>query len=542
MQKDKGLVLVLGACVVVTAALLTGCRGDSRSELAKATDTARRLYDRACSELHDPVHKVGERYVPIMEKIAVPDGNEIKPLPYGAINPNVDDVLKQAIGGLSAARSAGKDAPAPDVAEAEVMLARLHALQAYRYGVEAAQKRDEAWGVLRELENAAIEMGDHGKRIANCDALLSVSDPSLDAMAAKGKTDEAAAQARITDLKGKISGLQKEKATLQAENEALLGAARKLRVDSQLADEFKGIELFDQAKVKEDKATANSVRLTEVEDQIQFLNSQIATFELDVAAAGKESATAAKIAEDRAQRKADVQKQRGEFAALLTGAQQRAEAAAGKVAGICQGAADLETKALDAYAKADAQYEAYKNMTTERPSSDDATPPTAPTVVAQLGDMRMERANLGVRRLALQSRISEATDRVAKLWAGLPVQKDPPAVIGQVAGYLPDGKKAASQARDDFRWAAKSYEKAADLLKAPQQVWAYRLQTAAAYTALYRLTGEGEDQQKGNAALDALGEEERSRFIAEHAAHFRKLLAAAPSGAGGAPTSAPAIP
>jgi len=538
--KDKRHVLVLAGIACLGASALTGCRGDSRSELAKATDKARRLYGKACGLLKDPVYRLGQQYVPVTKEMPDPDANAIKLVPFGTVNPKVDDVLTQATEGLAGAIEGGPEAPIADRAGAHAMLARVQALTGYRYAIEAAQQRDRAWRLLRKLENAVIEMGDHGKRIANCDALLSVTDKSLDDMTAKAKDDASASQAKITDLKGKIATLKKEKATLQAQNDTLLAAARKLRVDSQLADVLKGIELFDQARAKEDQATANSVRLTEIEDAVQFCSMQIATLELDVAAAGKRTAAAGKIIATRQQRKADTQQKRGDFVKLLTETQKGAEGLAGEVINVCQKASGMEAKAVAAYDQAATQYDRYGKLTGGAGAGDEAAAAADPAVVATLGDMRMERASLRVRILALQKRIAYVVDEATKLWSGLPVQNSVPDLIGKVAGYVADEKKARDQAQEDYRWAAKSYEKALNDIPREQR-WSYQLQIASAYAGLYRISGDSEARQKGTAALEALGDQEASRYVAKHAAHFRKLLSGTAGGAPGA-ASAPATP
>lgn len=529
MTKHRGLVVVLTACVGLAAAALTGCRGDARSDLAKATDKARRLYDRACSELKDPVFQVGGQYVPVTPEMARADGNDITLLPAGAINPQVDDALQEAIDALTGAM--GSEAPPRDKAQAHAMLARIQALVGYRNAVGAAQQREKTRALLRTLELSAIRMGDHGKRIANCDALLSVTDPTLAELAGKAKAGASAAQTKIGELQGKIDTLLKEKADLEAENQKLLAAARKLRVESQLAGPMKGIELFDKAKVQEDKATANAVRLTEIEDTVQFLKSQIAVVQLDVDAAGRTSAAAAAIAQARTERKAETQKQRDEFVGLLTAEQTRVKDLAAKATEAWQGAKALEGKATAAYAAADEQYDQYGQATSERGGGD--TPKTDPGIIAMHGDMRMERGSMHTRAVSLQSRIDYVVDEVTGLWSALPVQKTVPEAIGQLRGYLADKTRAGQQAKEDFRWAAKSYEKAVKIPRGvdDEQQWAYHLQVAAAYASLYRLTGDSGDRKSGSDALEQLGSVEGSRFIAKDAAHYRKLLAAAPADA-----------
>jgi len=509
---------------VLVALIAAGCSGDARSELAKATDHARRLYDRACSILKDPVYKVGDQYVPLSEVADDADAGEIKTVPHGQINPEVDKVLDRAAEELSGAlASAGEASPAELVA-ARAVLARTYALQGFRHAIHAAQQRQQAWKLLRRLEYAAITMGDHGKRIANCDALLSVTDASLGKMSSRAKADAQAAQTQIADAKKKVADLQAERARLEAANEKLLADARKLRIDSQLADVIKGIGLFDQAKAKEDQATDNSVRVTEIEDATQFLNSQITTIEVDLAAAGKRTAATTQIAAARQQRQADIQAKKQEFVKLLTDTQKEVETLAGQVTVVCKATGATERKARDAYGRCEAEYGAHEKL----------AQPADAVLIALFADARMAQADLCVRTLSLQARIDKVVAEVTRLWSSLPVQKTPPAVIAQVAGYLADADKTRREAQDKFRWAAKDYERAVEGVGKKLR-WAYRVQVAAAYTGLYRLSGDPAVRRKATAVLDELGSEEASRYVGPHAAHFRKLLAQTP-------TTAPASP
>ncbi len=573
MQEYRRAAFVLLGLLVLAALAPPGCGGDPRSELAKATDRARRLYDKACSHLKDPVYKVEGKDAPLTvyrqdlneqaDRILDLDANDpqqqarrqkglqefpITPASTDAINPLAGEAIRQAAEELSAALKDAADAPPVEIARAHAMLARVHALQGFSHAIEAAQERDKAWSLVRRLENAAIQMGDHGKRVANCDALLSVTDKSLGEMSAKAKADEQTAGAKIAGMKKQIDGLKTQKAALEAANERLLAAARKLHVDSQLADVLQGIELFDQAKAKENQATANSVKITETEDSIQFLSSQIATLDLDVAAAGKRSAVADKIAADRRQRQAATRKQRDDFIKLLTESQKEVETLAGSVIKVCKGASAIEEDANSAYGRAVKQYEEYGNSTARGATGAGEPSSADPVITALFGDARMARADLRVRSLALQDRIDHVIRDVKKLWSSLPVQKDVPAIVEQVTGYVTEAGKVRKAAQDDFRWAAKNYESACEGVSGERLggrvvgkklQWVYRIQTAAAYTGWYRISGDGQVRQKAIAALDELGEEAGSRYVAPHAAHFRKLLATEVTPP---PTSAPVTP
>ncbi|MCD6303863.1 MAG: hypothetical protein J7M21_02755, partial [Planctomycetes bacterium] len=351
--------LVFPFLAVGLAVMLAGCRAESASDLAKATDRARRLYDRACGLLNDPVFKVAGKYVPLAEKVNVSDPNAVEPVPSGTINPKAVEAVKEAADALSAALKQSAGAPEADKIRAHAVLGRVYALRAYMLASRAARARRRAWTLLERMEQAAIVMADHGKRIANCDQMLAVKDTELDKMLQQAKAGQAAAQAKMSDLEKQIKTLEAEKASLKAANEKLLAEARKLRLDSRLADPIKGVDLFDQARAKEQKITANTLRIAEVEDTAEALRSQIDSLKLDVAAAAKRAAVAEKMAADRRQQTADLRKQRDGFVQLLAEAQKDVETFAGQAYASCTEAAKLGSQAVAMYDQASRQYEQY---------------------------------------------------------------------------------------------------------------------------------------------------------------------------------------
>lgn len=535
MHKDKRVLFVLLGAFSWAAFGLIGCGGDARSDLAKATNRARRLYDRACAVLHDPVFKVGGDYAPFTERKDAPDDpNAIELVPLGMVNPKAAPALKQAADELSAALAAAdSDTPPVDKALAHAVLARIHALEGDRMALLATQKRHEAWTLLRRMEDAAIAMGDHGKRVANCDQLLSVTDPSVAKMAGGAKADIAAAQGKIGGLTQKRQAHEKEKASLATANEKLLADARELRVQSQLAGPIKGIELFDKARAKEDQATANSVRITELEDTVQFLASQIATLKLDVAAAQRRGTAAAEVASRREKRTATIRQERDAFVQLVTDSQKEVETLAGKTIDLCKQARDEEDDANKAYGGAEGQYKKYAGCTGDQAPMDVPELDSDPAIVSMWGDMRMQQGQLRLATLSLQKRLDHVVAGVTKLWEALPVQNTVPDIVTQVPAYRTNAQEMKTAAQEDFRWAAIRYEDAAELVgrkeKDKKLQWAYRLQTAAAYAALYRLSQDAEYRRKGTEVLDQLGRAEASPYVAKHAAHFRKLLGGTPA-------------
>jgi hypothetical protein len=540
VHKDKRVLFVLLGAFGWAAFGLIGCGGDARSDLAKATNRARRLCDRACAVLHDPVFKVGGDYAPFTERKDVPDDpNAIELVPLGMVNPKAAPALKQAASELSAALAAAdSDTPPVDKALAHAVLARIHALEGDRRALLATQKRHEAWNLLRRMEDAAIAMADHGKRVANCDQLLSVTDPSVAKMASGAKADIAAAQTKIGEMTRKMQAHEKEKTSLATANEKLLADARELRVQSQLAGPIKGIELFDKARAKEDQATANSVRITELEDTVQFLASQIATRKLDVAAAQRRGTAAAEVAGRREKRTATIRQERDAFVQLVTDSQKEVETLAGKTIDLCKQARDEEDGASKAYGSAEAQYKNYAGCTGDKAPMDVPELDSDPAIVSMWGDMRMQQGQLRLATLSLQKRLDHVVAGVTKLWEALPVQNTVPDIVTQVPAYRTNAQEMKTAAQEDFRWAAIRYEDAAKLLdrKGKKKLqWAYHLQTAAAYAAHYRLSQDAEYQRKGTEVLDKLGRAEASPYAAKHAAHFRKLL-------GGGGTSAPEPP
>jgi hypothetical protein len=535
VQQDRrgfpGRVVVVG---LLAAVALTGCSGDAQSELAKATDRAKRLYDKACTHLHDPVYRYQNDFAPLPRLVRISDPNairkDIRPQDVGVLNPRAWEAIQQAEKELVAALGKAGGADSAVVHNANVMLARVYALKGFHKSLEANRARDRAWDALEELEQAAIDMADHGKRIASCDKLLGVSDPAVGEMADKAKTDAEAAAAATTKLEGEITALQQEKKSLDAANQTLMGEARQLHVKSRLAEAIKGIELFDQAQAKEAKATANAARIAEIEDTIRQKQGRLAELKLAVASADERKTAAADITNARQQRRTTLKEQRDGFFKRLADSQKAVETLAAKAAAACAKVAAVEKAGLDACTKAE---KAYEKLTAKRRAE--------PPLHALHGDTLMARGDLRVAALILKRRASFVTKEVTKLWSSLPVPKDVPAVIATVDAYLPNADAERETARGDFRFATRHYEDA--LKPVPnRRKWVYRLQVATAYAGLYRLSADDDARQKGSAALDALGDEESSPYVASHVTHLRKLLSEAPLGVipAPAPSTTPA--
>ncbi len=532
MQKDKRLCYAVCGLICLWAAMLSGCRSTA-SPLAQATTRAGRLYDRACALLNDAAYKVGDDFEPLAEGKELPDGGDglIELMPAGQINPNADEAIKQAIDGLAKAMESAEGQPELDKLQATAVLARLYALRGFRHSLEAARHGDAAWIGALKAENAAVQISGLGRRILNCDQILSVGDEALGKFAQAAKTERSAIDAKIADAKKKVSGIEKEKTDLTGANEKLSKSARKLRIDSRLAGPIKGVDIFVRAKTLEDKIGKNSAGIAEIEESVAILKSRLAEFELALAATNMQTTVTGDMTKARGERRTEVQNQRKGFVAQLTEIQTEAEAIAGKVVAAIKAAAASEAKASGDYEKSIKAYEDYektsKGFASDSSASEFLKPD--PGILAMFGDARMARGTLQVQALLLQSRLSGVVASATKIWAGLPTQNTTPAIVAQMAEYVSDVAKTRENAQDDFRWAAKAYEAATDSQNDRKLKWAYQLQQSAAYVSLYRLSADADAKQKGIAALDALGEQEGSPLIAPTAATFRKLLSDEPT-------------
>jgi len=546
VQKDKRLGFAVCGLICLSAAMLSGCRSTA-SPLAEATARAGRLYDRACALLNDATYKVGDEYAPLTALKQLPDGDGglIELAPPGQINPKADAAIKEAIDCLTKAMESAEGQPELDKLQAKVVLARLYSLRGYRHSLEAARKGDAAWAGALKVENAVVQMSGLGRRIANCDQVLSVNDESLGKLAEAAKTERSAIQAKIDDARKKVSDLEKEKADLTADNKKLSESSRKLLIESRLADDpVKGVDLFDQAKTLEDEAGRNSARIAEIEQALSLLKSRTLELEAAVAATNRQTAVTGEMAGNRGQRHTEVENQRKGFVAQLTEVQKETETLAGQVIEAAKAAAASEARAAGDYDKAIKAYEDYDRTSTGfegDPSASAFLKPDA-GILAMLGDTRMARANLHVQALLLQSRLAAVVAEASKIWAGLPTRNTAPAIVAQMADYVSDVAKTRENTRDDFRWGAKAYEKATAAQKDRNLKWAYQLQHSAAYVSLYRLSGDPDAKLKAVAALDALGEQERSPLIAPTAATLRKLLADEPMPDAQAPTRPASMP
>lgn len=540
VQKDKRLAYAVCGLVFLSAAMLSGCRSTA-SPLAEATARAGRLYDRACALLNDAAYKVGDEFAPLATVKELPEdaaGGLIELAPAGRINPKADEAIKEAIDCLTKAMESAEGQPELDKLQAKAVLARLYSLRGYRHSLEAARNGDAAWAGALKAENAAVQMSGLGRRIANCDQILSVNDVTLGELAEAAETERTVLEAKIVEAQKKIADLEKEKADLTAASEKLNESSRKLLIDSRLADPVKGVDLFDKAKTLEDQAGKNSARIAQIEESIAMLKSKTAELEAAVAATNRQTAVTGEMAKNRSERRTEVENQRTGFAAQLTETQKEAATLAGQVIEAAKAAAASEAKAAGDYEKSIKAYEDYEKTSAgfEGDASASAFLKPDPGILAMLGDTRMARGDLQVQALLLQSRLSAVVAEASKIWAALPTQNTAPAIVAQMADYVSDVAKTRENAQDDFRWAAKAYETATASQNDQNLKWAYQLQESAAYVSLYRLSADPDAKQKATAALDALGEQEGSPLIAPTAATFRKLLSDEPMTDAQAPT------
>lgn len=537
-------------------AAMCGCNRDTRTGLAKAADEAQRRLDRAASLLRDPVYKYAGEYAPLSRKVdrAVLDANDpnkLELLASGAVNEDVGKLLNQAEDELTKAiKEAGPKEPRANQNRALATLARVQTAKAM-YNVFDAEKTFElAWDALGKVEMTAIEMADHGKRVTACDKLLATTDATLDAMATKAKEAGDAAKGKIADLTAKVDSLKKQRDEVTAENQKLLSEARALRVDSQLAPVLKSVELFDQAKVKEDKVAVNGGKIATIDDAIQAAKDDLSLLQLDANAADRSGAAAEGLANTRQQRKKELTEQRATLAKALAESQAQLEKFAGEAEAAAGAVAALRKKALASLELSLAHYDTYKEKTQPKDPRDqprDISEAPNPDVISMHGDTFLARADVLMRSLALQARIERIVGAVRKLYQGLPEKNQAPGVLDQLEKFLPDGEKAKSTAIQDLRWAIKRYEDAVARVDRVAK-WAYQLHIGGAYASLFRLAGDSDDRTKGLAALDSLGEQEGSPYIAPVAKHFRMVLSgttgpavpAAP--AASAPADAPAAP
>jgi len=548
VQKDKRFVWVAMSLICLSAAPLAGCRSTA-SPLAEATAKAGRLYDRACSLLNDTPYMIGDKYAPFPADFKLPsDSNEaakqVRLTDLGHVNPQADEALNEAIDGLTKALGAAAEGqPEIEKIHAQSVLARLYAMRGYRMSLSAGLKRRQAWDAAGLVDDEAVRINGLGKRIASYDQILSVTDESPGNMAEAAKKQLAAAVAKMADANTATAALEKEEAELKAANVKLFGDSRKLLVDSQFADPIKGVEIFNEAKTKEDQAGVNSARLAQIDESKLILKSQLAEFDAARVAAASQVAAAGKLADDRQKSRTETEQARKAQVDKLTEAQQRLEVLAGQIVQLSKVAAADEAKAVGDYDKAVNVYELYEKTTgsyAKGPDADAFLKPD-PAIVAMLGDVLMARADLRVQALLLQRRLDAVVAEISGIWSALPTRSAAPASIAQMKDYVPNVGKMREDAQRDFNGAATAYEKATAAVKNPKFKWAYVLQQSAAGVGLYRLSGDAEAKKKATEALDSLDTQEASPLIAPTAGDFRRLLSGPALLLGSeAPSSSPA--
>lgn len=527
MRNDRFIVLcVLG----VLAGVLAGCQS-AESDVAQATSRARRLYDRAQSLLNDTAYKVSDdgQFAPLTKvvSLAEPDGMA-GPLVRGQINPMVDKALDEAVADLEKALAASGQ-PEYDRILGQAMLARLYALRGYRHAFEAAESRRQAAQAASNVQNAAVNMSAYGKRIANLDQLLAIKGDTITSMASGAESEISDLTQKIAKAQGDIAVLAKEKDELSKANAGLLERARKLDTESLNIDPVKGVDVFDKAQTLRDTAGKNAARIDQIENSISILEASLVDLKASKAAAELQLAQARKMNDARDKVMASRRSERTAEVAKLDAAQKEAEQSATEGVEAIKAAGAADAKALDAYAKALETYEKYQQATDPYAGDRDAAPFLKPDagILSMMGDTHVARGEVRVRMLLLQQRLAQAVAKTSELWSALPTKNSVPAAVSELDDYLADAAKVREDAQHDFRWAAKVFDKAGDLVEGKLR-WTYTLNKVAANVSLYRLSGDAAAKQEALSDLDALGGQEQSPNIYPAAMDFRSKLDAPP--------------
>jgi hypothetical protein len=483
---------------------------------------------------NNTTYLVNNEFVPFAKPVVLPnDPNEVKLAPRGQINPQADEAIAEAItamekplADLEKDLADGRHINQYDKITGQAMLARLYALRGLRMSMEAAEHRLQVADQADLVEQAGVIMSGLGKRIANYDQLLSITDETLVKLIDETKARVKELADQIGAIDSKIVELEKEKAGLAADNVKLLVEAGKVDLESKTTDAVSGVDLFDKARGLMDTAGKNSARIAQIEEAVSVLKARRQDPDTAKTAEEAKLAQAVGIDEKRQARIKNLQAERADVIKQLTETQKQAEQSATLAVAAAKAAAAADDKAHADYSKAVDIYQAY-DAATEALAGDDKSPSFLkpdPAVIAMLGDTRMARAGMKVRALLLQRRLDEVASQTAAEWARLPVQNTVPPVIGQVDDYLSDASKIKEDAQDDFRWAAKVYDKAARIVPDKKLKWAYVLQQTAANVNLYRLSGDPTVKQAALDALASLGEQERSPNIFEAVGEFRTQL------------------
>ena len=539
--------------LVMLAVLLAGCSDsksrDAAKKLLEETEIAARLYATAVSLMGSTPAKIDGQYLPLAHVARVRDDSTVELSPPLTVHPEAWGKLLQAEQGLSRAlaqysRSAGPE----ETALASAMLGNILMLKADYQLAATAVDRQDALGTLALVDRTASMVQLYAGLANYYNQLVSLRSEDIVEMQSAARARAAQARADSDKLRQELADLRARAAQLRQSSETLIPQARRLRLDAEQTTGQRGMDMLDQAFKLEKQTNDNVSALAVLENTIELRQPALSDLTLAVQEAeGRQKAAETVLAA----RRGNTQAGRGELEAIqaaLLKAKSDVQDLTAHLADVCARIGLAEDTATEDYTQAIRRHEEARGLVPRSQSGQ---------VAARLADAHWGLAELKDRSLDLHNRNGLLLERLAATWSpATPTSSSAPAIAspaGPVAdvpanlpafargllAYVPDPAQARADAVEHYQQAADFYDMSSGQVP-PKLRWAYQGQTAAAYIALYRLSGDPEVLTKAKEALDqALQDRRQSHFLAA-VVELEKLLKSSTTQA--APPSEPNAP
>jgi hypothetical protein len=549
--------LLWGLSWLLVAAGCSDAKGrNATKRLLEEIDLANRLYARAVSLMTSTPVKVDGQFTPLSRLGRVGGGSSVELPPPLAVHPQAWDALVKAEKGLTRAIIQYGPDSGPEVqALANVMLGNVLMLKAeYQLAAGAADRQDARDTVV--LAGRSVSMVQlYMALITYSRQLMALGDKDVAEMLSAAREEAAKAQAAADKTQEEIQSLRTQRDQHHAANEKLIPQARRMRLDSQQAGGTKGMDLLDQALKMESEINENVSAIAALENTIELRQAALGDLTLAVQAAqGRQKAAEAILAA----RKNYTDSGSGAIEAFGTDeakARNEVQEQVSHLARICERVSGAEDAAAQAYGPAISKFQTARRL---QPRGQDVQ------TIARLADAHWALAELKDQSLHLRRRNMLLVARLAAIWttdrdaAPLPpagssgggdaliepaddVLQAVPAFARGILAYVPNPQQARKDAIENYQQAGELYGTATRL--APFNLrWTYQGQAAAAYIALYRLSGDAEVLAKAKEALkEALADKRESSYLVD-VVELEKLLQSSTTQPASRPAAGPSPP
>jgi uncharacterized phage infection (PIP) family protein YhgE len=536
--------VALVACVV----LVGGCEKADQTEvepgLGEDIERARRMFGHARGLMGRPHITVKGEPVRWDQSLRGTKAEEVQlPATVPAEHRQAAlDQLNKAAGELRSALEATPEAPLHLQADARLLLGQIHQARGLHLVAEAQSVREEVEGLNARINE---RLGAVQRQLGDAEYARALATPRTKKLTDRKKqmqAQRAMVQSTISELEGEVKKAQQQIDKLAKANTANREKAEQLRRRSGVATGQKSLDLLKRAQAVEAEIRENSGKMAalrqkieaartdlriarseseQIDEAVKALDKKIA----ELAAAAKESGKAAEEVNVRAAESArsveSLIQTMGNRLEELSDREQPARKALEEASSLLSRAAEDYRQLVQAV-----QAGGGEGMAGEKVGivADQLRVASALSAAAS-ADVAL--GDLGSRRLATQGSAQWLAEQVAKVWQAVGMET-PPSVAG-LKGYLDDREQVAESARGSYTDAINALERATKLRlggDARHAEWIFQAQLADAYLGRYRLSGDGADLTRAQAAVNsALEGREASPLLKEVVALSQQIAA-----------------